>query len=98
MFPSTPVSLLSLNLIKRLARAFPTQIVGIKESEGDFPLTQALLSSLPHFQTFVGNEKQIIQAAHLGAAGSTCGIANPYPELIYSLLTHGKKGAVSNPM
>jgi len=86
-----------LNVISTLHREFPNTVIGIKESEGDLSFTKRILKTVPGFQVFVGNEKQIIEAVYLGAAGSICGIANLYPELICSLYEAGQSGNSPNP-
>jgi len=71
-------------VVKTLLQEFSSIVVGLKESEGNLPFTKSLLEQYPHFKIFVGHEKQIIQAVRLGGAGSICGAANLYPELISS--------------
>ncbi len=77
---------ITLNIIAALLERFSENVVGIKESEGSLSLTKAILETFPEMKVFVGKEKQIIEAVHLGATGAICGIANLYPELICSLL------------
>lgn len=88
---------ISLKVIESLRREFPEIVVGVKESEGNLAFTKAILQNIPEFKVFVGNEKQIIESVHFGGAGSICGIANLYPELICSLYTQGEKKNVPNP-
>lgn len=88
---------ITLPIIRTLLREFPETIIGLKESEGNLPFSKAILKEFPGLQLFVGNEKQIIETVHLGGAGSICGIANLYPELIVSLFHQGKKGIGPNP-
>lgn len=88
---------ISLNVVKALSKEFPSIVVGIKESEGNLALTQAILQECPAFQVFVGNEKQIIESVHRGGSGSICGLANLYPEWICSLYLEGKRGLLPNP-
>lgn len=88
---------LTINVIKTLRNEFPEIVVGVKESEGNLAFVKTILETLPGFKVFVANEKQIIEAIHLGAVGAICGIANLYPELICSLYNQGKKEYSSNP-
>lgn len=88
---------ISLDVIKTLRSEFPSIVIGIKESEKNLPFTKTLIKEFPGFKVFVANEKQIIEAVHLGAAGSICGIANLYPELVCSLYAQGKKRMSPNP-
>lgn len=56
------------------------------------------MEAFPDFKVFVGNEKHIIESVHLGGAGTICGIANLYPELICSLYDQGKEANCPNPV
>lgn len=93
-FSGVPIS---LNVIEVLRQEFPDIVIGIKESEGNLSFTKTMLKTFPGFKVFVGNEKHIIESVHLGGAGTICGIANLYPELICSLYLQGQKGNVPNP-
>jgi 4-hydroxy-tetrahydrodipicolinate synthase len=76
---------ISLDVIRKLHGEFPNTVIGMKESEGNFELVQAILKEFPHFQLLVGNETMIADAVCLGAAGGVSGIANICPQLICSL-------------
>jgi 4-hydroxy-tetrahydrodipicolinate synthase len=88
---------ISLKTIEALRNEFPDTVIGIKESEGNLTFTKEILQAFPRFQVFVGNERQIIEAVHAGGSGSICGIANLFPELIYSLYEQGKAAMGPNP-
>lgn len=81
---------ITLNIIKALRDEFPENVIGLKESEGNLPLTKEILKAIPGFAVFVGNETHISEAVQLGAVGGISGIANAYPELICSLYAYGK--------
>jgi 4-hydroxy-tetrahydrodipicolinate synthase len=93
-FSGVPIS---LRVIETLRKEFPEIVIGIKESEGNLPLTKAILTTFPGFKVFVGNEGHIIESVHLGGAGAICGIANLYPTLICSLYSQGTKANSPNP-
>ncbi len=93
-FTSVPIT---LKVIKALRLEFPDTVIGLKESEGNPSFVKEILWAYPGFKVFVANEKQIIEGVHAGAAGSICGIANLYPELICTLYEQGKKGDLTNP-
>lgn len=88
---------ISLGIIESLCKEFPEIVIGIKESEGNLAFTKAILETFPDFKVFVGNEKHIIESVHLEGAGTICGIANLYPELVCSLYSQGKKENAPNP-
>lgn len=79
---------LTVHIVKTLCTEFPGIVVGLKESEGNLVFTKSLLQEVPNCKVYVGKESQITEAMHLGAAGSICGKANLYPELICSLVEH----------
>lgn len=84
---------ISLHAIQKLLEEFPETVIGLKESEGNFSLTQQALKAFPGFQVFVGKEAHIPEAISLGGAGSICGLANLYPEWISELYKqeHGRQ-------
>ncbi len=71
-------------IIAALRQEFPEVVIGLKESDGDLALTRSVLEQFRGFKVFVGKELQIAEAVRLGGAGSICGLANLYPELISS--------------
>lgn len=93
-FTGVPIS---MKIIQTLREEFPETVIGIKESEGNLPFAKQTIAAFPDFKVFVGSEAQIIEAVHEGGAGSICGLANLYPELICSLFESGKKGSSENP-
>jgi 4-hydroxy-tetrahydrodipicolinate synthase len=88
---------ITLKIIETLLLEFPNKVIGIKESEGNLTFAKSIIDTFSHFKVFVGNERQIIEAVHYGAAGSICGLANLYPELICSLYEQGRRSNCANP-
>jgi 4-hydroxy-tetrahydrodipicolinate synthase len=76
-------------LVARLQAAFPNNIVGLKESEGNLAFTRQLLATIKNFKVYVGRETDLAEAVRLGASGTISGFANLYPELLRSLYEHG---------
>jgi 4-hydroxy-tetrahydrodipicolinate synthase len=76
---------ISLDVIQALHTEFPSTVIGVKESEGNFELVQTVLDKFPHFQLLVGKESMIAEAVSLGATGAISGLANICPQLICSL-------------
>lgn len=87
-FSGVPIT---INIIRTLREEFPSQVIGIKESEGNLPFTKEILQKFPGFQVFVGDESQIAESGSLGGSGSICGMANFCPEILRSLFDQGKK-------
>jgi 4-hydroxy-tetrahydrodipicolinate synthase len=77
---------LSVELVVRLAKAFPRIIAGVKDSGGDFSNTQALLARVPELAILVGHEPHLPGAVRAGGAGTICGVANVYPAIVRALL------------
>ncbi len=77
---------ITLRIIETLKDEFPGVVIGIKESEGNWPFTTQILEQFPGFQVFVGHEGHITEAVSRGASGAICGMANLYPERICSLM------------
>ena len=75
---------LSLKTIQALQQQHPETIVGVKESEGNWPFAESILKALPHFQLFVGNEGHLGKAMRHGGSGAICGLSNLFPELLAS--------------
>jgi 4-hydroxy-tetrahydrodipicolinate synthase len=66
----------SLALIERLITAYPSVVVGIKDSSGDWNNLNALLTNFPGFGTFTGSERYLLQTLRAGGAGSINAVAN----------------------
>jgi 4-hydroxy-tetrahydrodipicolinate synthase len=77
---------LSVELIARLAAAFPEVIAGVKDSAGDWANSAALLQSVPQLAILVGHEPHLPRLMRAGGAGTICGVANMFPPLVRALL------------
>lgn len=73
--PPIAVVGISVELVKRLRKAFPEQIVGIKDSSGDWDNTKELLG-IDELVVFPGSELPLIEALELGAPGCISATAN----------------------
>jgi 4-hydroxy-tetrahydrodipicolinate synthase len=78
---------LSVDLIARLAAAYPGIIAGVKDSAGDWSNTEALLARVPQLAILVGHEPHLPRLLRAGGAGTICGVANVFPALVRALLT-----------
>lgn len=59
----------SLDLVGRLIKAYPTTVVGLKDSSGDWSNTAALLDHYPGFAVFPGSEVFLLDGLRNGAVG-----------------------------
>jgi 4-hydroxy-tetrahydrodipicolinate synthase len=78
---------LSVDLVERLAGAFPEVVLGVKDSAGNWAHTQALLERVPQLAILVGHEPHLPRLMQSGGAGTICGVANLYPALVQALLS-----------
>ena len=78
---------LSVDLVARLAAAFPGIIAGVKDSAGDWANTRALLDRVPQLAILVGHEPHLPRLLRAGGAGTICGVANVYPALVRALFS-----------
>jgi len=78
---------LSVDLVARLAAAFPGIIAGVKDSAGNWANTAELLARAPELAILVGHEPHLPQLLRAGGAGTICGVANVYPALVRALLS-----------
>ncbi len=65
-----------IDLVRRLRAAFPAQVVGIKDSSGDWSNTRRLLTEVPGLVVYPGSELPLLDALSLGAAGCITATAN----------------------
>ncbi|MES2072871.1 MAG: dihydrodipicolinate synthase family protein [Pseudomonadota bacterium] len=81
-FSGVPIS---LTLIERLIKRYPQQVVGIKDSSGDWQNIAAMLDNFPDFSIFPASESFLTRALPLGAAGCISATINVNPAAISRL-------------
>ncbi len=84
---------LSVDLVARLRKAFPEQVIGIKDSSGDFDNTRALLG-IDGLVVYPGSEEPLIDALELGAPGCISATANTNAAAIAEVIRHFVDGNV----
>jgi 4-hydroxy-tetrahydrodipicolinate synthase len=77
---------LSIDLIKTLKDKYPTIIVGIKDSSGDWPHTKQLLL-MEDFIVYPGSELPLVEALRLGALGCISATANLNAQQILDVIS-----------
>ncbi|MES2787042.1 MAG: dihydrodipicolinate synthase family protein [Pseudomonadota bacterium] len=84
--PVTQVPI-SLALIERLLKAYPTVVAGVKDSSGDWTHTQAMLREFQPagFDVFAGSETFLLQTMRAGGAGCITATGNVNPTAILRL-------------
>lgn len=87
---------IDLALVERLAKAYPANIAGIKDSSGDWENTRALNGlGLDDFRVFCGSESFLLQNMQAGGAGCISATANVNPAAIRGLFDHWKAADAS---
>ena len=76
---------ITLPLIERLIKDYPDQIVGIKDSSGEWSNTKAMLHTFPGFRVFCGSEGFLLRTMQNGGAGCISATANINPGPIHTL-------------
>ena len=79
--------------LRRLADAYPGVVAGVKDSAADWSNTAQLLDRVPHLDVLIGHEPDLPKLMRGGGAGTICGIANVYPDLVRALLANDVSAA-----
>ena len=87
--PQVSAPPLSVDLVARLAAAFPGVVSGVKDSEGNWAHTSALLARVPELAIVIGHEPHLPRLMRAGGAGTNCGVANVHAGLVRALLAPG---------
>jgi 4-hydroxy-tetrahydrodipicolinate synthase len=84
--PVAQVSI-TLGLVERLLKAYPTQTAGMKDSSGDWSNTKAFLDAFARsgFDVFAGSETFLLRNMQNGGAGCISATANVHPGPIATL-------------
>lgn len=77
---------LSLDLVGRLVKDYPSVVVGLKDSGGDFRNTAALLKEFPDLSIFPGSESFLLEGLRHGGAGCITATGNVNPAGIRNLI------------
>lgn len=86
--PPTAVVGWSPDLVARLIEAFPTIVVGMKDSSGDVEHVAAMIRSFPGFAVFPGAETHLLRALREGATGCISATANVNARAIAALIAN----------
>jgi len=94
-----PVAQVGINpdLIERLIKAYPENIVGVKDSSGDWSNTETMLNrDWDDFRIFSGSESFLLQTMQHGGAGCISATANINPAAIHALYSHWQSDEATN--
>ena len=88
---------LSIALVDRLVKEYPTTIAGIKDSSGDWQNTLSLLQGgWENFRVFCGSESFLLSTMKHGGAGCISATANVNPAAISRLWEHWRSDEASD--
>jgi 4-hydroxy-tetrahydrodipicolinate synthase len=84
-FPDITGFAFTPELIRRLLDRHGPAIAGLKDSGGDWSVTERLIAGFPELALLTGTEVHLPQALAAGAVGTICGLANVIPGLVRRL-------------
>lgn len=91
-FPGVSQIPLSVSLIERLLKRYPTIVAGIKDSSGDWDSMKAYIDNFAKdgFDVFPGTETHLLKALRAGGAGCISATANVNPAQISAVYRNWK--------
>jgi 4-hydroxy-tetrahydrodipicolinate synthase len=75
-FPKMTAIDMSLELIGRLIAAYPDNVVGLKNSSGDWGSISSMIEAFPGFDVFAGTEEFLLPTLRLGGPGCMSATVN----------------------
>lgn len=87
---------ISHGLIERLLKAYPTTVVGIKDSAGDFANMQSMLNAFPGFSVLAGADplmKPLLEAGGHGCITATSNLVGKQLATVFALFADPAKSA-----
>jgi len=81
-FPQLSGIQLGVDLVEILSEKFPKNIVGYKDSSGDWDNTSQIMKKCPQISMFPGSEIFLSKALEKGAAGVITGTGNVNPGIV----------------
>lgn len=75
-FPKMTAVDMSLELIGRLIAAYPDNVVGLKNSSGDWGSISSMIEAFPGFDVFAGSEEFLLPTLKLGGPGCMSATVN----------------------
>ncbi|HET6766832.1 MAG TPA: dihydrodipicolinate synthase family protein [Chitinophagaceae bacterium] len=92
-FPQLAGVPFSVSLVERLVSKYPKNIIGLKDSGGDWSHMEQLLKAIPGFRLYTGNEKFLLPVLKAGGAGCISANANftsPEAAAVYEAWKKGR--------
>lgn len=84
--PITKISL-SVKLLERLVKAYPSAVIGIKDTSGDWTYTESVINALvgSGFRVYAGSEVFLLRTMKAGGVGCISAMANVNPKAMVDL-------------
>lgn len=95
-FPAISTIAITHMAIAELARQYPQQLAGIKDSSGDLQHALDLVNAFPALSVLAGTEPQVAPVMQAGGAGSICGLANLAPHLMRRVVSAPSEVSVTD--
>lgn len=91
-FPGMSAVPIGLGLIERLLTAYPRQVIGLKDSSGDFENTKTIIRRFPTLSVFTGDDDLLLPLLRAGGAGSITAGANIAARLLAEIHEGWREG------
>jgi 4-hydroxy-tetrahydrodipicolinate synthase len=91
-FPQLSGVPFTIKLVERLVSKYPDNIIGMKDSGGDWSHMEEILKAIPGFRLYTGNEKFLLAVLKAGGAGCITANANlnsPETAAVYKAWKNG---------
>jgi 4-hydroxy-tetrahydrodipicolinate synthase len=87
--PITKITM-SLALLERLFKTYPSTVIGIKDSSNDWPYTESVIKALAPggFRVYAGSEAYMLRTIQAGGLGCISSLCNVQPKEIAELAAH----------
>lgn len=83
------------SLVLKLVQKYPRQIVGMKDSGGDWEHTAELLDKIPGFRIYAGSERFLLATLNAGGMGcisATTNLTSPEADQVFQAWQRGQGG------
>lgn len=86
-FPKMSATPIPASLVRRLIQAYPENVIGFKDSSGDWDSISMMIQSFPNLKVFAGSEQFLLDTRRAEGAGCISATANVSSQFIAHLLS-----------
>jgi 4-hydroxy-tetrahydrodipicolinate synthase len=94
--PGQTAVTLGHGMVGQLKSDYPGVIIGVKDSGGNWPYTERMLSEHGDLAVLIGDERHLARAVRQGGQGSICGLANFCAGALRPLTDRGEDSPLIN--